>query len=507
MTDSEVSNDCASPRLWWTALPQPAIVTILTAMVCFAVLRTWVMPMTSSFWIDEIGTVFVANHSAADPSLRAVPQVPASIYYALPQALGHLLGISEVVYRIPSLLAMAAALILIGLLARRLIHPDAGWFAVLVCFCLREMNYQAADARPYALGTCVAYAGLWFLIRWLDHAKWLDALLFAVCGALLWRIHLLYWPFYLVFAIYAVLRLWRRETEVRPLVIGLVFTAIGVSLLPVVVLALEIQRHAQAHVVASMPSGTDLLDALKPKLILGTVAGAALISWWFRWPRIEKPIKSSSLALVVTAWLCMPACLFLYSHLAGTSVFLMRYLYLALPGLILTITALVSAFVPQRHWRSLALVMGVGVVIFCGHWGTLWPHHHNSDWRGAALAINAAGLGDNLPILCPSPFIESRPPIWAPGEGLGGFFYAHLLVYPIRGHVYPFPYDHSPEVDALATRMSESELPKAGRFLIYGGDLVVKDWTTWFSARPELVGWKHHDIGNFGDVMAVLFER
>lgn len=480
---------------------------MLVAMVCFAVLRTWVMPMTSSFWIDEIGTVFVANHSADEPSLRAVPQVPASIYYVFPGALGQLLGVSEVVYRIPSLLAMAAALLLIGLLARRLIHPDAGWFAVFACFCLREINYQAADARPYALGTCVACAGLWFLIRWLDHARWTDALLFALSGALLWRIHLVYWPFYLVFAIYAGLRLWRQETAVRPVAVGLVFGAIGLSLLPVLALALAIQRNAHAHVVSLMPTGTNLLDVLKPKLMLGTVSGAALLSWWFRWPRIEKPVKPSSLTLVLSAWLCLPVCLFLYSHLTGTSVFLMRYLYLALPGLILSMVALVAAFVPERHWRSLGLLMGVGVVIFCGHWGTLWPHHHNSDWRGAARTINAAGLGDDLPVICPSPFIESRPPIWAPGEGLGGFFYAHLQVYPVHGHLYPFPYEHSPQVDALAARMAGSDLPKAGRFLIYGGDLVVKAWTTWFSARPELAGWKSRNIGDFGDVMAVLFEH
>ncbi|HWY49700.1 MAG TPA: hypothetical protein VNX70_20100 [Bryobacteraceae bacterium] len=33
---------------------------------------------------------------------------------------------------------------------------------------LRGINYQAADARPYALGTCIAAGSLLLLIRWLD---------------------------------------------------------------------------------------------------------------------------------------------------------------------------------------------------------------------------------------------------------------------------------------------------------------------------------------------------
>ncbi len=77
---------------------------------------------------------------------------------------------------------------------------------------MRGINDQAADARPYALGTCIAAASLWFLIRWLDSARWWDAALFIVMAALLWRVHLLFWPFYIVLSIYAVARLLRHET-------------------------------------------------------------------------------------------------------------------------------------------------------------------------------------------------------------------------------------------------------------------------------------------------------
>jgi 4-amino-4-deoxy-L-arabinose transferase-like glycosyltransferase len=117
---------------------------------------------------------------------------------------GEALGFSEVVYRIPSVLAVGLALFLIARLAARLIHPQAGWFAAFACLSLGGFNYEAADARPYGLGTAVFAASLLFLVRWFDRGRWIDALFFAAGAALLWRVHLIYWPFYAIFEAYAV---------------------------------------------------------------------------------------------------------------------------------------------------------------------------------------------------------------------------------------------------------------------------------------------------------------
>jgi len=134
-----------------------------------------------------------------------------------------LFGASETGYRLPSTLLMAGALLLIALIARRLIHPDAGWFAVFACLLLRDFNYQAADARPYALGTCVFCAAVFFLIRWLDFGLWRDATLFAIFTALVWRVHLIFWPLYLVLAIYTIARLVRGDARPEWLIVAAVY--------------------------------------------------------------------------------------------------------------------------------------------------------------------------------------------------------------------------------------------------------------------------------------------
>ncbi len=153
---------------------EPRLNWLLPLLLILCVARLWLMPLPSSFWVDEMVTIFVVRHGGADPSLRIAPQVPESIYYWLPWAsekillssrgatepvpvgrsdastpgaaapgLGLHIGSSELVYRLPSILAMGLAVFLIARLAARLIHPQAAWFTVFACLALRGMNYYA----------------------------------------------------------------------------------------------------------------------------------------------------------------------------------------------------------------------------------------------------------------------------------------------------------------------------------------------------------------------------
>lgn len=183
--------------------------------------RLWVMPLPSSFWVDEAGTVFVVRAGSNHPSFSVAPQVPASAYFWLPRAADWLLqflpagrGVTETLYRVPSVLAMGLALLLLARIAARLIHPAAGWFAVFAALGLRGLNYEADDARPYALGILVTTAAVYFLLRWLDRNRLPDAVLFVAAAALIWRVHLVDWSFYAVLALYAAVRVLRKDTAV-----------------------------------------------------------------------------------------------------------------------------------------------------------------------------------------------------------------------------------------------------------------------------------------------------
>jgi hypothetical protein len=484
---------------------RPRILLILLLAACIA--RLWLMPLPSSFWVDEMVSAFVIHYGAGHPSLAVAPQVTATIYYWLPRASEALFGFSEITYRIPSLLALGAALWLIGRLAARLIHPDAAWFAVFACLGLRGFNYEAADARPYAFGTFIAAAALWFLVRWLDTARWRDGLLFVLFAALLWRVHLVFWPFYVVFSLYLLVRLVRRETKVTWLNAGAILGLVALALAPVLLDALNLFHEAKSHVIVDLPKLRDLRRTLKFLLIALCGGGALVLSRFLHWKREGPGPSLSSWVLVAGWWLWHPVALFAFSKLTGNSVYVDRYLSLALPGAGLMATLAAAYFIPDRQWKPLAAVVAVGVFLAMGQWRQIWPPHHNSDWRDAARSIDQWALGGDTPVICPSPFIEAKFPVWNPDYALPGFLYSYLPVYKISGRPYLLPFESSPEAETYAAQLAQGPLSTAPRFLIYGGDRNVWRWRKWFEARPELHGWSSRLLGPFGDVEVALFEN
>jgi hypothetical protein len=482
----------------------------LWVLLAICIVRFWIVPLPSSFWVDEAGTLFVVRQGAHHPSLAIAPQVPASIYFWLPRVSERALpwlpqnpGVTEAAYRLPSVLAMLAALLLIARIAMRLIHPDAGWFAVFACFGLRGLNYAADDARPYALGMLMVSGAVLFLIRWLDRGRVIDAAVFLVFAALIWRVHLIYWPFYVVLFLYTVVRLARAETPVGWPAGAIVWAILGLSLIPVAVEAFSLFRQAGAHVITALPGPGELVRTLKFGLILWSAAIALVLRFRGGASGLRR-LPATSVVLVVAWWLIPPAALFAYSWGTGNSVFVNRYMSFGLPGIALCGTLAAAFLVPQPRWRWAAVILGAGVLIFLGDWRHQWPPHHGSDWRGAAAAVNALPYGPDLPVLCPSPFIEARAPEWSPRYPLPGFLYAHLATYPVRGRLELFPFQTSPEAEAWASQIGKDALQPFGRFVLYGSSASVQFWSDWYLKQPEFEGWRAHRLGDFGDVAAVM---
>ena len=482
------------------------LLLILTLAVC--IVRLWIMPLPSSLWVDEMGTYFVVHHGVNDPTLQAAPQVPASIYYALPKFAEQVAGFSEVSYRFFSVIAMLGSLAALAWIASRLIHPNAGWFVVFAAMTSRGFNYQADDARPYALGTFVFTLSVFLLIRWLDSGRLRDGLFFAGAASLLWWVHMVFWPFYLIFAIYTGFRISRSGAPTGWNQAIAVFAIMTCAVVPVALRAISLLHEASAHVVVPVPRVRELLLILKLKALIATLAGAFLLSRLLRWRRAaEHSISTAGIALILAWWLIDPLCLFAFSRITGSSLFVARYLYLALPGVALTAAALVALFIPANWWKPVALALGLGILVFMGQWRHLWPEHHNSNWRAAAASLRGWASDGNVPVVCPSPFIEAQPPVWNPDYPVRGFLYSNLAVYRTPGQIYPFPFVTSAEAERYARNLAGGALIQAGRFAIYGGDRNVEFWRRWFAARPELAGWRNRRLGLFGDVEVAVFSK
>jgi hypothetical protein len=484
-------------------MPQSRQTRLLIFLLAVCFTRLWLMPLSSSFWTDETETVFVV-HRPADPSLAAA-RIPASIYYALPRVAESLFGFSEISWRLPSVLLMGIAFFIIGRLAARLIDPDAAWFAVFVCFAMADLNYFAVDARPYALGMCVTAASLYFLIDWLDTTRWKSALLFVLFAALLWRVQLVFWAFYPVFAIYTLVRLARSATRVGWSCAILVYGLLALTLIPVAFDALAILRNANTHVIAPIPRFRSLIHSIAWRPIAFCGGLAWLSGLLFRWRR-QRPASSDAAALIVVWWLWMPLCLWAFSIATGTVLFVPRYFSPALPGAALAATAAAAIYMPRACWKPASAVLAVVGLIAVGHWNVLWPHHSPDNWRDGAREEQLAALEQDTPVIAMSPFIEAEPPVWMPDYHLPGFLYAPMFVYPLRGRVYPFPFTISPNAERYAESLVRDTLLKRPRFIVYGGGRYALVWAFWFARRPELAGWSYK-VNRAEAVETVVFEN
>lgn len=468
-------------------------------MLALLVVRLWAWQIGASFWVDETVTAFVVHHGASDPSLAIAPQVPKSLYYAVARAANLLFGTREVAYRLPSILFSLATLGLVARLAARLIHPDAGWFAAMACFGLKTLNWEAADARPYAMGFLAMAAAALLLVRWLDSGRTRDAAAFVVVAALIWRIQLIFWPAYVVLALYAFTRLARGETGVTWLRAAAWFAGLGVLLVPVLVEAVALNRQAGEHVIVDEPTFGMLLRATQWKLIVECAIAAWIVA---RVTRVREALRppNATLVLAIAWWLIPIAALFVFSQTTGNSVFVRRYYSIALPGAALAATCAAAWSLPKHCWKTAALVLGAGALAWFGARLESWP---GSDWRGATAAVNA--LPPGTLVVTPSPFIEARWPVWRPRYSLPGFLYAEMDAYPVTQPVLLFPFHASTEAEQFGAEVIPRFL-KAGRFAIYGGDRNVRFWSGWFLAHPELAGWSSRRLGSFGDVEAAVVE-
>jgi len=477
-------------------------VLVLTLLV----VRFWLMPLPSSLWLDATGTVFVAKHGSHDPSLLgAAPQAWTSWYYPFIHCWGNLFGYSEVSLRIPSVVAMLVLLAIVARLSIRLIHADSGWLAVFACFAFPGISYNADNVRPYAFGMCLFAGGLLFLVRWLDSVRWLDAALFLACAASVLYVHLMFWPSYPVLALYAVSRVWFRQTQAGWLRVLTVFTALGLALVPPLLQMLSLLPEAHAHVTWSMPTRLELLHSLALTRIVACAAGALLFRYLGE-RHLSRIVSAPAVVLVAGWWACQPVLLYCFSMLTGNSVFAPRYVQLGSAGAAVACVAAASLFLPADYWKLFSIAFGIATLLYLGQWSVLLPSH-DTDWRGAAAAANRAITTSDTPVLCPSPFVEARPPVWYPEYSLNGFLYAHMGYYPIKGKVYPFPFDSSVTAETFAAKLASSTLPTSNRFLIYGREDAVRYWRGWFSGRAEFAGWRQQQLGEFNEAEVVQFDK
>jgi 4-amino-4-deoxy-L-arabinose transferase-like glycosyltransferase len=467
------------------------------------VARFWIAPLGSSFWLDETGTFWTIKDGLLPmfarlqewPSINAAYGLVCSAAYALG-------GAHEYVMRLPSVISIALASLLLYRLAKRLLDAASALPALVVFICSETVVFAACDARPYALLLLAVTGSTLALVRWLNTRSPGNAMAYVITAALVPYVHYLAWPVLAVHAVYALVRL-REGGPVRLKRLLIAAAAIAVLVAPLGPVFWSLFRSRALRSFAAKPPVPSFAAILAPPVLVCAAALGLLVAWVVCGHLAATPsrLPVSSVVLLVTLAAAPVFLLFAFSILTSTSIFFPRYMIESQVAVALLAGWAIGRLQPV----AARFVVAASVIVFSlgafGSLGHLWPVHGGEDWRGAMAAVRRIAGNSRMPVMVQSGFVESSK-LKVDGEP-PSYLMAPLALYPAAGDVHQVPYN----MDERARLYLESSvvplLARADRFLLVTRG-ANQGYDVWIAGR--LPGYSSRDVGNFAGVDVILYQ-
>jgi hypothetical protein len=164
----------------------------LGAVVVLIALVLRVPGMDRSLWLDEFGTLWVVEEGASETIRRVFAfQGQSPFYYLIVRLFVWLLGESEAVLRLPSLLAGLATIGVLYWLGKEIWDESSGIAAAMLGAISFPLVSASANARPYMLAGLMMAVFMLGFARAVKHGQGADRLLFILGGIGLFSTHYL----------------------------------------------------------------------------------------------------------------------------------------------------------------------------------------------------------------------------------------------------------------------------------------------------------------------------
>ena len=473
---------------------------ILTAVV---ILSLWLMPLSSSLWLDELGTWWVVKDGAGDAIDRALTfHGQSPLYYLIVWSARVVGGRSEVVLRLPSLIAAGVSAFLLYRLARTLISREAARLTVLAFAATQTVAFEASEARPYAIATMVTIASTLALVRWLDDGRrWSRALVYALLAIAVVWMHYLFALVLVAHGVYALIRLRRGETEAsarRLAAVGVILTA---GIVPLAIQLASLWDRRSSLSIPSEGSVETFAIVLLPPILVASVFLGSLFA------RVRDPVRvapvaaRSSTFVLLTTWLVFPVVtLFLVSALTPVVFLSPRYFASVTPAIALLAGWAIASLQPAAVRRLVAFALAILSVLAFG--GLL---KNGEDWRGTAAFERAHADPDTVVLLHPA-LVESAQLDWFIDPEKRSYLLSVESYYPMEGRVLPMPYVLDAEARGYLEGLVTDELAGADRFLLVTRYPLVP-LRDWLDGRLRSEGYTSRLIGTFGVIEVFEFAR
>jgi hypothetical protein len=401
------------------------------------ILFQWVIPMVSSLWIDELGTFWVIDGdlgSTVDRAWRFHGQTP--LYYALVWLTTRVFGTSELVMRLPSLIAMAGASVVLFRMTQRMFDRSAAMLATAGFIVIPAIAGAAGDARPYALAMLTALVATDLLDRWhRNPSSWLAAGYGLAAAAVVYS-HYVFATILVAHLAYHVWQMRRAPDQRRrrrgTAVAGVTFL---LALAPTFPQVAALLGRRDELTFSSTPGFEDLV-AIWVLPTTAVVLLAALIWRLVTAPSEVRPLPAAPVVLATLGFVVPPVTLFLMGQLSDVVLWTRRYWMVAFPFGAILIGAMLARLLatPDRVRRGALVILALGVL------STSSFNHSVEDWRGAIASANAAIGEPDTPVLMYVNLIEAVNPDYLEDPERRSYLSSPAAYYPIEGVVTPMPW-------------------------------------------------------------------
>jgi mannosyltransferase len=454
--------------------PSHALWIGYVAVLAIVVFRGWIVPLSSSFWLDETGTYYIISGSWAQYLDRMAYNIQSPFYTAVLWPVFHLGGTSELVLRLPSILAMAAAAVLVFFIARRLTDASGGVLAMMLFVSMRDVAWLAWQARPYATSMALALVSVWFFLLWLERRTAFASILCGFTLALTFYGHPLFGTLGLVYAVLLAQLCWSGDgPPLRQILLAAGTAACVLS--PILPYYLSFGKDTKVYSFAGTPTFAELLSSNHSGMLVGALLLACAVPYLFGSPiRVSRFDTPPFTIRFLIYWIVVPMlALFALSTLSPTKVFVPRYYSLCLPALAIFF-ALICRNIETARTRLVivcgsALVMVIGV----GPW-----RNTGSDWRLITNALKSQNYPPGTPVFVRTGYIEAQNLPRLTNPHYVEFILSPIYTYPVPGKIVALPLWPDPKFETYMNDALDRARLTGDQFFVIG-DV----WVPWFQAR------------------------
>lgn len=479
------------------------------ALLAFAAViwRIWWRPVHSSLWLDECVTYWMVKDGWSEMLHRSAEFSGGNpFYYIIVQKFVDLLGPSELSLRLPSLLAMLGAAGFVFRIARRWMDVDTALYAIVFFAGNNIVQFEARNARTYALGLFFFASSTFFLIRLLEEGRKRDALLYGVLASCVFHTHFVLALSYLIHAGIAVESLVRHR-RLPWAKLGLAGLALAAALAPSVPYFLALNARKSSLVVAPDPF---VEEWVKVSLPMVTTFGSVLILLvWAVLSRRRDPSAPAPdrlrMALLATWAVLPPLLIFSISKLTPTKLLIPRYFCYFIPGYaILVAIGLRQLSRPAFRLGALALYVSLAIAAYSQ------GRHHVNDWKSAAVAVRATTkeVGP-LKLLIHSGLIEAKSSEWWGDPEKSAYLNSVFSLYPVPEgtEVLALPQAFSnDEADDRMVQLVDESIAAGRTFMVVSRD-YDPGIITYIAGYARKSGWTQTMVGKrHGNLIAARYD-